>query len=182
MKVVKEGDRVSISCEIKLENGDLCFKNEEENYIEIVVGEGKFFPQIENELKEMEEGDTKTINLEPKDAFGPYINDLVMEVPKDVFRSDVELDVGSKVKINAPSGKTYYGTVTNQSEENLTLDLNHPLAGKKIMITVTVASIGENQQSSTEKKLRFPRFQLKIPKKKLKAKPRKSTVNPLKTK
>ena len=179
MKVVKEGDRVSISCEIKLENGDLCFKNEEENYIEVVVGEGKFFPLIENELKEMEEGGTKTITLEPKDAFGPYINDLVMEVPKDVFRSDVDLDVGSKVKIDAPSGKTYYGTVTKLTEETLTLDLNHPLAGKKIMITVTVVSIEENQQPSTEKK---PRFTLKKTKKPQKVKPKRSTINPLKTK
>ncbi len=179
MKVVKDGNKVNISCEVKLENGDLCFKNEEEKYIEIVVGEGKFFPIVENELKDMKEGQTKTITLEPKDAFGQYIDDLVLETPKDVFRSDVDLDVGSRVKIDAPSGKTYYGTVTKLTEETLTLDLNHPLAGKKILITVTVASIEENQQPSTEKK---PRFTLKKTKKPQKVKPKRSTVNPLKTK
>ena len=179
MRIVKDGDKVNISCEVKLENGDLCFKNEEEKYIEIVVGEGKFFPIVENELKDMEEGETKTITLEPKDAFGQYIDDLVLETPKDVFRYDVDLDVGSRVKIDAPSGKTYYGTVTKLTEETLTLDLNHPLAGKKILITVTVASIEENQQPSTEKK---PRFTLKKTKKPQKVKPKRSTVNPLKTK
>ena len=179
MKVVKEGDKVSISCEVKLENGDICFKNEEENYIQIVVGEGKFFPLIENELKNMEEGETKTITLEPKDAFGPYLDDLVMEVPKDVFRYNVELEVGSRVKIDAPSGKKYYGTVTKLTEDTLTLDLNHPLAGEKIIITVIVSSIEENQESSTEKK---SFFQLKKPKKGQKVKPRSSTLNPLKTK
>ncbi|MCK5113093.1 MAG: hypothetical protein KAQ84_06065, partial [Thermoplasmatales archaeon] len=111
--------------------------------------------------------------------FGPYINDLVLEIPKDVFRSDVELDVGSRVKIDAPSGKTYYGTVIKLTEKTLTLDLNHPLAGKKVMITVTVASIEENQQPSTEKK---PRFTLKKTKKPQKVKPKRATVNPLKTK
>ena len=179
MRIVKDGDKVNISCEVKLENGDLCFKNKEENYIEIVVGEGKFFPVIENELKDMKEGATKTITLEPKDAFGPYINDLVLEVPKDVFRYDVELDIGSRVKIDAPSGKTYYGTVIKLTEKTLTLDLNHPLAGKKIMITVTVASIEENQQPSTEKK---SRFQLKKTKNPQKVKPKRFTINPLKTK
>lgn len=179
MRIVKDGNKVNISCEVKLENGDLCFKNEEEKYIEIVVGEGKFFPIVENELKDMEEGETKTITLEPKDAFGQYIDDLVLETPKDVFRYDVDLDVGSRVKIDAPSGKTYYGTVTKLTEETLTLDLNHPLAGKKILITVTVASIEENQQPSTEKK---PRFTLKKTKKPQKVKPKRSTVNPLKTK
>ena len=179
MRIVKDGDKVNISCEVKLENGDLCFKNEGENYIEIVVGEGKFFPVVENELKDMKEGETKTITLESKDAFGPYINDLVLETPKDVFRYDVELDIGSRVKIDAPSGKTYYGTVTKLTEETLTLDLNHPLAGKKIMITVTVASIEENQQPSTEKK---SWLQLKKTKKLQKVKPKGFTINPLKTK
>lgn len=179
MKIVKDGDKVNISCEAKLENGDLCFKNEKEKYIEIIVGEGKFFPIVENELKNMKQGETKTITLEPKDAFGPIIGDLVLEVPKDVFRSKVDLIVGSRVKIDAPSGKTYYGTVTKLTEEALTLDLNHPLAGKKVMITVTVVSIEENQQPSTEKK---PRFTLKKTKKPQKVKPKRSAVNPLKTK
>ena len=127
----------------------------------------------------MKDGETKTITLEPKDAFGQYIDDLVLETPKDVFRYDVDLDVGSRVKIDAPSGKTYYGTVTKLTEETLTLDLNHPLAGKKIMITVTVVSIEENQQPSTEKK---SWFQLKKTKKPQKVKPKRSTINPLKTK
>lgn len=179
MRIVKDGDKVNISCEVKLENGDICFKNEEENYIEVVVGEGKFFPVVENELKDMKEGETKTITLEPKDAFGQYIDDLVLETPKDVFRYDVELDIDSRVKIDAPSGKTYYGTVTKLTEETLTLDLNHPLAGKKVMITVTVTSIEENQQPSTEKK---SRFQLKKTKKPQKVKPKRFTINPLKTK
>lgn len=179
MKVVREGDKVKISCEVKIENGEICFTNEEEKYIEIVVGEGKFFPLIENELINMEEGETKTVTLESKDAFGPYIDDLVMEVPNDVFRYNVELGVGSRVKIDAPSGKSYYGTVLKLSEKTLTLDLNHPLAGKNIVITVTIASIEDKKQSSSEKK---SRFQLKIPKIHKKVKPKNSTINPSKTK
>jgi FKBP-type peptidyl-prolyl cis-trans isomerase 2 len=179
MRVVGEGDEVSISCEIKLENGDVCFKNEEENYIDIVVGEGRFFPLVERELTNMKEGETKTITLEPKDTFGPYIDKLVMETPKDIFRSEVDLNIGSRVKIATPSGEIYYGTIIKLTDEALTLDLNHPLAGKKIILTLTVNSINEKQQSKSERK---SRFQLKIPKMKQKGKSKISIFNPLKSK
>jgi len=172
MKVVKEGDEVSLSCEVKLENGDICYKTEEENYINVVVGKGRFHPAIENELKNMQVGETKTINLESKESFGPYIDNLIIEIPKDNFRYNVELDVNSKVKINAPSGKTYYGTITKISDDNLTLDLNHPLAGKKIIITFKVVAI-ENEKTSKEKKSLF---------KSKKPKSKKISFNPLKTK
>lgn len=143
MRTVKEGDTVHIVCEARSEDGELCYKNEKENPLELVVGEGKFFPVIENELKDMKVGEVKTVTLEPEDAFGPHLDDLVIEVPKEALRSDVELKVGSRIKINAPSGKIFYGTVTGIKEETLTIDLNHPLAGKKIVFTITVISIEE---------------------------------------
>jgi peptidylprolyl isomerase len=123
----------------------------------------------------MQKGDTKTIILDPKDAFGPYIDDLIVEVPKDMFRSNVELDINSNIKINAPSGKTYYGTVTKMSENSYTIDLNHPLAGKKITVTMGIVSINEEQLSGEKKS----RFQFKLTKK---GKTKKSSSSPLKTK
>lgn len=179
MKSAKNGDRINILCEVKLEDGTVCYKNEEKNPLEFVLGEGNFLPEIESTLQGMKEGETKTITVEPEDAFGPYIDDLVVEVPKDVFDPEVELEVGSKIKINVPSGKSYYGTVKELTEENLQLDLNHPLAGKKIIITVTLESIEDKEKPSTEKK---SRFQLKKPKKQHNVKKRKSNFNPLKTK
>ncbi|HEC81941.1 MAG TPA: hypothetical protein ENI42_05920 [Thermoplasmatales archaeon] len=146
MKTVKEGDIVYIVYEARSEDGEtVYYKNDEENPLELVVGEGKFFPAIEKELKDMKVGDVKKIILEPKDAFGPHIEDLVIDVPKDVLHSDVELNVGSRIKINTPSGKTFYGTVTEIKEETLTIDLNHPLAGKKLVFTITVVDIKEEE-------------------------------------
>ncbi len=141
MKVVKEGDKVQIIFEAKLENGDVAYKNDRENLVEIVVGDGNFFPAVEKELEDMKEGETKTLTLEPKDAFGPHMDDLMVEVPREAFRSDAKLSVGSRIKINTPSGKTFYGTITNLKDGTVTLDLNHPLAGKRMMFTVTVVSI-----------------------------------------
>lgn len=54
MSTIKEGDKVQLICEAKLETGELCYKNDKDNLIEIIVGEGKFFPPIEKALQEID--------------------------------------------------------------------------------------------------------------------------------
>ena len=143
MKTIKEGDKVQILCEAKLETGELCYKNDKDNLIELVVGEGKFFPGIEKALQEMKEGDSKVVTLEADDAFGPHMDDLVIKVPKSVFKPEVKLEVGSRIKIDAPTGKSFVGTIVAMDDQTFTLDLNHQLAGKRLVVAVTVVSIAE---------------------------------------
>jgi peptidylprolyl isomerase len=143
MKNIKEGDTVQILCEAKLETGEPCYKNDAENLIEVVVGDGKFFPVIEKALCDMTEGETKVMTLEAEDAFGPHIDDLVIKVPKSVFETNVTLEIGSRIKIDVPTGKSYVGTIVAVDEHTITLDMNHLLAGKRLVVNVTVVSIAE---------------------------------------
>lgn len=143
MKTIKEGDTVQIVCEAKLEDGELCYKNDEQNPLELVIGEGKFFPVIEKALEEMTEGESKAITLEAEDAFGPHIDDLVIKVPKSVFKTEVTVEVGSRIKIDAPTGKSFVGTIVAMDDQTFTLDLNHLLAGKRLVVNFTVLSITE---------------------------------------
>lgn len=144
MKVVREGAKVKIFCEATLEDGTVCFKIEKEEPLELIVGEGKFFPVIEQLLPEMKEGETKTMALDPLDTFGPHLDDLLLEVPRNLFKPEVTLEIGSRVRIDTSSGRTYVGTLITMNDTMLTLDLNHPLAGKKIICTITVVSIEEH--------------------------------------
>jgi FKBP-type peptidyl-prolyl cis-trans isomerase 2 len=178
MELVKDGDRVEIICEIKLEDGELCYKNDLESPIEFTIGEGNFFPKIESLLIDMQEGESKIITLEPEDAFGPYADDLIIDAPKDLFQTEVEIDVGSKLKIKAPSGKSYYAVVTGIDEDTFKLNLNHPLAGKKIVVNITLQSIIEDKPETKKKSL----FSLSNSGKKPKKKIIKKTTNPSKTK
>lgn len=143
MKTIKEGDTVQIICEAKLEDGELCYQNDAQNPMELVIGEGKFFPAVEKALEEMTEGQTKVVTLEAEDAFGPHIDDLVIKVPKSVFKTEVTLEVGSRIKIDAPTGKSFVGTIVAMDDQTFTLDLNHLLAGKRIIVNFTVLSILE---------------------------------------
>ena len=89
------------------------------------------------------EGESKVVTLEAEDAFGPHLDDLVIKVPKSVVKTDVPLEIGSRVKIDAPTGTSYAGTIVAVDDQTFTLDLNHLLAGKRLVINVTVVSIAE---------------------------------------
>lgn len=141
MLVIKEGVKVNILYEVKLETGEIVLKTEEEQPLEVVVGDGNIPKSIEKILIDMKEGETKTIALESTEAFGPKIDDLIVDLPKEEFDSQVELEVGSRVSINSPEGKRFMGTVLEVKDENISVDFNHPLAGKNLIFTVTVVSI-----------------------------------------
>jgi FKBP-type peptidyl-prolyl cis-trans isomerase 2 len=141
MDVVKDGDTVQLICEIKLEDGTLCYKNEKEDPLVLVVGKGSFFPVVENELKDMKVGETKTLTLAPDEAFGQHQEKLVVDVPNDSINMDKPPAVGDKIKYNTPDGKEVLGTVLEISDNSLKVDFNHPLAGKKIVFIVTIYSI-----------------------------------------
>jgi peptidylprolyl isomerase len=143
MKNIKEGDKVQILYEAKLDTGEFCYKNDSENLAEIVIGEGKFFPVIEKALCAMTEGESKVVTLEAEDAFGPHLDNLVIKVPKSVFKTETTLEIGSRVKIDAPTGNSYVGTIVAIDDQTFTLDLNHLLAGKRLILNVTVVSVTE---------------------------------------
>jgi peptidylprolyl isomerase len=143
MTSIKEGTKVQILCEAKLDTGEFCYKNDAENLIELVIGEEKFFPVIEKALCDMAEGESKVITLEAEDAFGPHMDDLVIKVPKSVFKPEVTLEIGSRIKIDIPTGSSYVGTIVAMDEQTFTLDMNHLLAGKRLVVNVTVVSIAE---------------------------------------
>ena len=178
MPYPKKGDRVKINCEIKLEDGVLCFKNEEDSPIEFVIGQGNFLPKIESMIQEMEEGETKILTLESEEAFGPKIDDLLLEVPKEDVQNELEFEIGSKVNLKTKSGKSYFGSVTENSETKLKLNLNHPLAGKKIIAKITLESIAEEPLKPEKKSF----FKINNLKKKQNKKKRIHIPNPLKTK
>jgi len=141
METIKEGDKVSILFEAKLESGETILKTEDEKALSLIVGSGEIPIPIEKALIDMKIGDSKTITLEPSEAFGPRIDELIIELPKDGFGDNSCLDIGSVVVLNSPQGKKFRGTILKVEEEKVTVDFNHPLAGRTLIFSVTIVSI-----------------------------------------
>ena len=141
MTNVKEGNKISILFEAKLQTGETVLKTEEEKPMEITVGEGTIPVSIEKALIDMKAGESKTITLEPIEAFGPKMDNLVIDLPKDGFDQSADLTVGAKVTIKSPDGRNFIGNILEIKEDCITVDFNHPLAGQSLDFTVTVVSI-----------------------------------------
>jgi len=141
MQEIKEGYKVTIHFEAKLETGEIILKTEDEKPLGITIGEGTIPPTIEKALIDMKEGESKTLTLEPNEAFGPRLDKLIIDLPRDGFTQDADIIVGSKVAINSSDGRKFTGIVLEIKDENITVDFNHPLAGKNLIFTVTVVSV-----------------------------------------
>ena len=141
MTIVKDGIKVSILFEAKLETGEIVLKTEEERPLKVTVGEGTIPKSIEKALIDMKEGETKTMTLDTAEAFGPKLDALIIDLPKTGFGTDCNIEVDSSVSMNSSEGKKFDGTVVEIKDENITVDFNHPLAGKNLVITVTVVSV-----------------------------------------
>jgi peptidylprolyl isomerase len=141
MDTVKEGLKVKILFEAKLEDGQTVLKTEEENPLELTVGEGTIPKSLDAALVDMKVGESKTMTLEPEEAFGPVVDDLIIELPKDGFGNDTELEAESGISINSPEGKNFIGTIVEVKDDKVKADFNHPLAGRSLVFTVTIISI-----------------------------------------
>ena len=84
---------------------------------------------------------TKTIQIPSDNAYGPHHEEMIMVVDRKEFPQDLEPQVDQKLQVRQPDGQAFVVTVTAVSETNVTLDGNHPLAGKDLTFDIQLAEI-----------------------------------------
>jgi len=126
---VKDGDKVVDS---NIGGAPLVF----------MFGKGQIIPGLENGIVNMNAGEKADVLVEPADAYGEYNDDATQEVPADQF-AGIQLEIGMTLYGQAEDGGTTQVTVKEFGAETVTIDFNHPLAGKTLMFSVAVNSIRE---------------------------------------
>ena len=144
MRKVQQGDRVNIEYEGMLENGEIVERSSENGPVEFEVGSGIMPPGFEKALIGMNEGEEKTITLTPDEAFGPRDEKLLHTVNRIVFGEGIEpkpgMVLGMTVKKEGQPHKVP-ALVTAVHGEDVTIDFNHPLAGKTLNYKLTLKAI-----------------------------------------
>jgi len=141
MTIAKEDSRIKILLEAKLEDGTVFDKTDRSTPIEFTVGEGRMLPKIENAVNGMKAGEKKSIKLKPEEAFGKRREDLIKDVPRDAIALDREPKVGATLLLKTANGIAFSVTIVKVEKETLRIDLNHPLAGKNVIITIEVIAV-----------------------------------------
>ena len=142
MRHATHGDTVKVHYRGKLHDGSVFDETSDREPLQFTIGEGQVIPGFEEAVVGMNPGDSKTTELPAEKAFGPYLEERVVEVPKNKFaRCEPEPTVGERVPIPQPEGPPIAVTVTEVTESNVTVDFNHPLAGEELTIDIELVEI-----------------------------------------
>jgi peptidylprolyl isomerase len=142
MQEVKSGQFVSVHYTGKLEDGTIFDSSLEREPLEFIVGAGSLILGFEQAVTGMKVGETKTATIPPGEAYGPYDQDQVIQVERSKMPADAELKVGQHIHLNHPDGRSVRLSIIDVSDESVTLDANHPLAGKTLLFEIRVLAIG----------------------------------------
>jgi len=141
MATAKEGSKVKILLEGKLEDGTVFDKTDKNRPIEFIVGKGKLLPKIENAIKGMKAGGKKSIKLKPGEAFGERRKELIKDIPRAAIKLNKEPKAGDTLLLRTPDGRAFPATIVKVEKETFKIDINHPLAGKNVIITIEVLAV-----------------------------------------
>ena len=132
----KDGDRVRVHYTGRLEDGRVFDSSRDRDPLEFTVGAGEVIPGFDEAVRGMQVGETKTVEIEPEDAYGPRRDGLVASVPRESAQFPVEPQVGMHFALPLQDGSQLEVVVTEVTDEHVTIDGNHPLAGEKLIFDV----------------------------------------------
>lgn len=141
MSQVQAGDTVSIHYKGTLEDGTVFDSSEGRDPLQFEVGSGQIIPGLDRALPGMAVGESKTVTVEPDDGYGQVNPNAVQDVPRSTVPDEIPLDVGTPLQVQTQDGQTVPVTVAKVTEESVTLDANHPLAGKTLTFDIEVVKI-----------------------------------------
>jgi len=145
MRPVQLFDTVSVSYTATLPSGEVIESAPETKPVTLTIGSGRILKAVEASLLGMEPGQTKTVHIQPEDAYGPYYKALVHEVSRATFAGRIDPKPGMILSLAVEKDgvkQQVPATVLAAGNETVTVDYNHPLAGRVITYTVTVHAIG----------------------------------------
>ncbi len=137
-------DTVSISYTATLENGEVVEKVPASRPIQLSIGSGRVLKAVEACLMGMNPGETREIHIQPEDAYGPHYDALVHDIKREVFRGKIDPKPGMILSLTIDKDgreQQVPATVLAANSETVTVDYNHPLAGKVLIYTVTLHAI-----------------------------------------
>lgn len=137
--MIPEGATVKIHYTLRVE-GRVVDSSSDGEPLEYVQGAGQILPGLEEQLGAFRAGDHKLLRIGPDGGYGEFDPNAVARVPKEAFRDLDGIAVGVRVA-GQQDGRRFQATITGIDDHNVTLDLNHPLAGKTLDFEIEVVDV-----------------------------------------
>jgi peptidylprolyl isomerase len=141
MPEAKSGDKVKVHYTGKLEDNTVFDSSKDRPPLEFTIGSGSIIPGFENAVIGMQTGESKTFTIPPDEAYGQPRDELKMEVKKSDFPDDITPEVGQQLQMKRADGNVINVVVAEMEDDKVTLDANHPLAGKTLTFDIELVEI-----------------------------------------
>ena len=150
MEKVENGTYISVEYTGTLGNGQVFDSSKGRQPLEIHMGAGEMIKGFEAQLMGMALNEKKMFTLSPEDAYGPRNADMMQSIPRSEVPPDMDAQVGMIVGLITSEGNQVPARIVGLDDEQLTMDLNHPLAGESLTFEIEVVGISSTPtQEST---------------------------------
>ncbi len=130
--------------------GTVLDKSQDGQPLGYLHGHGNIISGLEKQLEGKKVGDTLKAVVEPAEAYGEHIAEAVQEIPREHFQGVDNIEVGMQFQAQAENGQPINVLVTAVTDSTVTVDANHPLAGKQLTFDVEIVDIREASKEELE--------------------------------
>ncbi|MCG3114197.1 MAG: peptidylprolyl isomerase [Candidatus Manganitrophus sp. SA1] len=141
MAQAKRGNAVKVHYVGKFEDGTVFDTSREREPLPFTIGEGEVIPGFEEAVVGMNPGESKKVVIPAENAYGPRHEEMVLVVDRQNLPEGVDPQVGQQYQIPQSDGQSIVVTVTDASDSSVTLDGNHPLAGRALTFEIELLEV-----------------------------------------
>ena len=141
MGQAKLGDTVRVHYRGTFTDGTVFDGTMGDEPFELTLGEQKVIPGFENAIVGMNVGERKTVKVSPDQAYGKYDKSLMVDIERAHMPENIDLQLGKLLEFRAEDGSVALVTIKDITETKVTLDGNHPLAGRELIFEIELVEI-----------------------------------------
>jgi FKBP-type peptidyl-prolyl cis-trans isomerase SlyD len=147
---IGENTAAAINYTLYLEDGSIADSSEGQEPLNFLFGYDNIIPGLEDALEGLQKGDKKTVVVAPDEAYGEFQKEAFQEVSRADFPEDVELEVGMQLALVDEEGYHVPALIDKISDDTITMNFNHPLAGRTLKFEVEVIDVREATEEELE--------------------------------
>lgn len=141
MRQAERGDRIEVHFIGTVDNGAIFESYDADSPLHLTLGNHEIFPALEKEIIGMHIGEVKNILIKASEAYGPRQTENIVVVHRSLFPEEQTIVIGQKLAIQFADGEQRIMLVINVTNDDITLDGNHPLAGLDLTFALKLADI-----------------------------------------
>jgi len=139
--VVEKGNKIKVEYTGSFEDGEVFDASEKHGKpLEFEAGAGMVVPGFDAAVIGMDVGEEKTFTLKPEESYGMPNEQAIQKVPKDKFPAEAK--EGMMIGVPLPNGQQMPAKIMKIDDKEVTIDMNHPMAGKILVFKIKIVSIG----------------------------------------